>query len=232
MFKRLFGKQDDDFDKVPEMKLPKNEKKFFYCPKRKRYCFEGDNDDEIDKKNNMPPPKMELQRTTETAKDAPRTKQDPKKINVAKRYASAMPVSNDLVEEKKGEQPSINLNEEKQQPRVNQREQVPEEVMNTNSNVISSFKPNTETVSVASIQPNERSNMDQERSKIESEFNKTITHLNNQITQRDICIGNIVEEKNDIVEKYEAEVKFLKGKLKESITQNFENKLLAQKFEV
>jgi len=261
MMRKLFGPKDEEFDKVPDMILPKTEKKFHYDEKRKRWCFEGEDDDAIDKKSSLPPPKFEKKpdqtntntNTTDNTANtgipgAPKQKIVPKKMGVMNRYASAFPTSSSNEPDEKNDAP---ISQQKEEPKENNesKELKIEKNMPNYNNILT----NTANVGFPINYNNQQSNtslnifntnnqfvdnrnfdmmLNLERQKIESEFNKKIMSLNNQIYSKDTIIGNCLEEKNDIIERYERKIRFIKGKLKESVTQNVENKLLIQNLEV
>ncbi len=213
MIRRIFGPKDDEFDKIPEMKLPSKETKFHYDAKRGRYVFEGEDNDEIDCKAKLPPPKMEKK-----PEGGPKlSKQDPKKMNVTKRYASVFPGASET-------------DDPKPDPK-------PEEVPDTKESMITDRSlPQSAAPIEINEWPQDIKNIEeiltQERLKIENEFNKKYMSLSKLLTSKDNFISNCIEEKNDIVDKYEREVKYLREKLKESVSQNIKSKLSIQKIKV
>ena len=73
-------KKNENEEEIPEIHLQKNEPKFYYNEKLKKWVIEGQEQEE-EKKSKLPPPKIKTEKATDTKK---------KKITGTKRYASAL----------------------------------------------------------------------------------------------------------------------------------------------
>ena len=73
-------KKNENGEEIPEIHLQKNEPKFYYNEKLKKWVIEGQEQEE-EKKSKLPPPKIKSEKATDTKK---------KKITGTKRYASAL----------------------------------------------------------------------------------------------------------------------------------------------
>ena len=93
-------KKKEGENEIPEIHLQKNEQKFYYDEKLKKYVFEGENPEE-DAKPTLPPPKIIKGNT-----DKPKNK---KVLKGANRYVSALGPSNII--SSPVETPSIDENE-------------------------------------------------------------------------------------------------------------------------